>query len=148
MPIGPATARPDETAAPEQAGKVPVTAAAAVASQPLEELRLPLRSYNSLRREGVHTVGELASHSPQQLLAIEGIGPASVQEIRHRLAEHGLALRDTPAGDAPPIDRLPVDAQAAEALPGAALPVDAPAVEALHADAPAQARPAPPGQPG
>src|SRR5450755_1185158 len=29
-------------------------------SLPLEELRLPLRSYNSLRKEGVHTVGDLA----------------------------------------------------------------------------------------
>jgi carbon monoxide dehydrogenase subunit G len=67
-------------------------------SAPLEELHLPLRSYNSLRREGVHTVAELAALDERQLLAIEGIGPASVQEISKRLADRGLALARTPAG--------------------------------------------------
>jgi carbon monoxide dehydrogenase subunit G len=67
-------------------------------SLPLEELRLPLRSYNSLRKEGVHTVGDLAARTPQQLLAIENIGPASVDEIRQRLAEHDLTLGEAPAG--------------------------------------------------
>jgi carbon monoxide dehydrogenase subunit G len=51
---------------------------------PVEELHLALRSYNSLRRDGIHTVGELAAHTEQQLLAIDHIGPASVQEIRQK----------------------------------------------------------------
>ena len=59
---------------------------------PVEELHLALRSYNSLRRDGIHTVGELAAHTEQQLLAIDHIGPASVQEIRQKLAERGLSL--------------------------------------------------------
>jgi len=29
-------------------------------SRPIEDLNLPVRSYNSLRREGIHTVGDLA----------------------------------------------------------------------------------------
>jgi carbon monoxide dehydrogenase subunit G len=64
---------------------------------PLEELNLPLRSYNSLRRDGVHTVGELAARTPAELLAVEGIGPASVEEIRRKLAERGLGLGESPA---------------------------------------------------
>ena len=64
---------------------------------PLEELHLPLRSYNSLRREGVHTVGELVARTPQDLLAIENIGRASVEEIRQKLAERGLSLGESPA---------------------------------------------------
>jgi carbon monoxide dehydrogenase subunit G len=59
---------------------------------PVEELHLALRSYNSLRRDGIHTVGELASRTEQQLLAIDHIGPASVEEIRQKLAERGLSL--------------------------------------------------------
>src|SRR6266496_478477 len=59
---------------------------------PVEELHLALRSHNSLRRDGIHTVGELAAHTEQQLLAIDHIGPASVQEIRQKLAERGLSL--------------------------------------------------------
>ena len=86
-------------------------------SLPLEELHLPLRCYNSLRLEGVHTAGELAALTPRQLLAIENIGPASVDEIRARLAEHGLALgvaaagangsSDTPASGTPPASAAP-----------------------------------------
>jgi carbon monoxide dehydrogenase subunit G len=61
---------------------------------PVEELHLALRSHNSLRRDGIHTVGDLASRTEQQLLAIDYIGPASVVEIRQRLAERGLSLRE------------------------------------------------------
>lgn len=62
------------------------------AKVPIEDLNLPVRSYNSLRREGVHTVGGLAALSEQDLLAIDGLGPASVKEIRQRLADRGLSL--------------------------------------------------------
>jgi len=63
-------------------------------SQPIEELNLPLRSYNSLRREGIHTLADLSARSPEDLLAIENIGPASVEEIKRKLVEHGLTLSD------------------------------------------------------
>ncbi len=59
---------------------------------PIEDLNLPVRSYNSLRREGVATVGSLTALSEQDLLAIDGLGPASVREIRQRLADRGLSL--------------------------------------------------------
>ena len=62
------------------------------AGMPIEELNLPVRSYNSLRREGVHTAGALASRNEKDLLAIDGLGPQSVKEIKQRLADHGLAL--------------------------------------------------------
>jgi carbon monoxide dehydrogenase subunit G len=68
-------------------------------AQPIEELSLPLRAYNSLRREGVHTVADLVAKTPQELLAIENIGPASVEEIRQRLADRGLSLSEGEAGE-------------------------------------------------
>ena len=68
-------------------------------AQPIEELSLPLRAYNSLRREGVHTVADLVAKTPQELLAIENIGPASVEEIRQRLADRGLSLSEGDAGE-------------------------------------------------
>ena len=94
-----AASGPAEAAAP--AAAAPAAAAPAGAGNllalPIEELNLPLRAYNSLRREGVHTVGDLIARTPQQLLDIENIGPASVEEIRQRLADRGLALSEAPA---------------------------------------------------
>jgi carbon monoxide dehydrogenase subunit G len=69
-------------------------------AQPIEELQLPIRAYNSLRREGVHTVADLVARTPQELLAIENIGPASVEEIRQRLADRGLSLSEGDAAEA------------------------------------------------
>jgi hypothetical protein len=81
--------------------------AADAAQLPIEELNLPVRSFNSLRREGVHTVGGLAARTEKELLAIDGLGPQSIKEIKGRLADHGLALTtpgvtadETPAGSA------------------------------------------------
>jgi carbon monoxide dehydrogenase subunit G len=67
------------------------------ADEPVETLNLPLRSYNSLRREGIHTVSDLTARTREELLAIENIGPASVEEIRQKLADRGLTLSDSPA---------------------------------------------------
>ncbi len=75
-------------------------AAAGHLALPVEELHLALRSHNSLRRDGIHTVGELAARTEQQLLAMDNIGPASVEEIRQKLAERGLSLGSAGSGSA------------------------------------------------
>jgi len=94
-------------------------------AQPVEELKLPLRSYNSLRREGIHTVGDLAARTREDLLAIDHIGPASVEEIKQRLADRGLTLADSPASSNGLPEAAPrKPAAAASASPAAA---DAPA---------------------
>jgi uncharacterized protein len=66
-------------------------------AKPIEGLNLSLRSYNSLRREGINTVGDLAARTREELLAIDHIGPASVEEIRQKLADQGVTLADSPA---------------------------------------------------
>jgi carbon monoxide dehydrogenase subunit G len=82
-------------------------------ARPVEELNLSLRAYNSLRREGIHTVGDLAAKTREDLLAIDHIGPASVEEIRQKLADRGLTLSDSPASG----NGVPAPDQAA-AAPG------------------------------
>jgi carbon monoxide dehydrogenase subunit G len=59
---------------------------------PIDVLNLPLRTWNSLRRDGIQTLGDLVRRTSEQLLAIDGIGPASVAEISRKLEDRGLAL--------------------------------------------------------
>jgi len=91
--------RPAESAGAGDAEAAESSGTADDLTLPVEELHLALRSHNSLRRDGIHTVGELAARTEQQLLAIDHIGPASVDEIRQKLAERGLSLAvaDSPA---------------------------------------------------
>lgn len=62
---------------------------------PIDVLNLPTRAWSSLRRDGVQTLGDLVRRTPEQLLAIENIGPASVAEISRRLQDRGLALTES-----------------------------------------------------
>ncbi|MCL1839042.1 MAG: DNA-directed RNA polymerase subunit alpha [Propionibacteriaceae bacterium] len=65
---------------------------------PVEELKLTMRSYNCLKREGIHTVSELASRSEQDLLDIRNFGSKSIEEVKLRLHEMGLSLKDSAPG--------------------------------------------------
>jgi carbon monoxide dehydrogenase subunit G len=68
---------------------------------PIEDLHLPVRAFNSLRREGIHTVGDLSTRNEADLLAIANLGPQSVSEIKQKLAERGLELGGAAAGAEP-----------------------------------------------
>ena len=65
---------------------------------PVEDLQLTVRSYNCLKREGIHTVGELISRSEQDLLDIRNFGSKSIDEVKAKLVEMGLALKDSAPG--------------------------------------------------
>jgi carbon monoxide dehydrogenase subunit G len=67
----------------------------------IEELNLPVRAYNSLRRVGIHTVDDLSARTEADLLAIENLGPQSVREIKERLAGIGRHLAEQAADAAP-----------------------------------------------
>ena len=49
-------------------------ALAADLALPIEDLDLTVRSYNCLKREGIHTVGELVGRSEADLLDIRNFG--------------------------------------------------------------------------
>ena len=57
---------------------------------------MSVRSYNCLKREGIHTVGELVSRSEADLLDIRNFGAKSISEIKDKLAELGLSLKGSP----------------------------------------------------
>jgi DNA-directed RNA polymerase subunit alpha len=79
----------------------PSPADAFVAEQlnlPIEQLELTVRSYNCLKREGIHTVGELLGRSEADLLDIRNFGAKSIDEVKAKLVQLGLALKDSPPG--------------------------------------------------
>ena len=65
---------------------------------PIEEMDLTVRSYNCLKREGIHTVGELVARTEADLLDIRNFGQKSIDEVKIKLAGLGLALKDCPPG--------------------------------------------------
>jgi len=65
---------------------------------PIEDLSLTVRSYNCLKREGIHTVSELVSRSEQDLMDIRNFGQKSIDEVKLKLAELGLTLKDSILG--------------------------------------------------
>jgi DNA-directed RNA polymerase subunit alpha len=71
---------------------------AADLQQPIEDLELTVRSYNCLKREGIHTVGELVARSEADLMDIRNFGAKSIDEVKEKLQELGLSLKDSPAG--------------------------------------------------
>lgn len=73
-------------------------AAAADMALPIEDLELSVRSYNCLKREGIHSVGELVGRSEADLMDIRNFGAKSIDEVKEKLQELGLSLKDSPAG--------------------------------------------------
>jgi len=60
----------------------------------IEELNLSVRSYNCLKREGINTVGDLRQKSEAELMDIRNFGQKSIDEVKGKLDELGLALRE------------------------------------------------------
>ena len=80
-------------------GPSPTDAAlAADLALPIEDLNLTVRSYNCLKREGIHSVGELVARSEQDLLDIRNFGAKSIEEVKQKLVDMGLTLKDASPG--------------------------------------------------
>ncbi|MGQ0680204.1 MAG: DNA-directed RNA polymerase subunit alpha [Actinomycetota bacterium] len=67
-------------------------------SLPIEEMDFSVRSYNCLKREGVTTIGQLVEKSEQDLLDIRNFGQKSIDEVKQKLAELNLGLKQRSLG--------------------------------------------------
>ena len=88
---GTTTAGAAGAAAPGAGASAPTDSTPA-ADTSIDDLKLPARAASSLRRDGITTIGQLATKSEDELLAIDGIGPASVDDIKAKLTDLGLKL--------------------------------------------------------
>jgi DNA-directed RNA polymerase subunit alpha len=62
---------------------------------PIEELDLPMRAYNSLKRNNIVKVGQLLQLSDDDLLRMRNFGKKSLDEMKERLRMRGFILPDT-----------------------------------------------------
>jgi DNA-directed RNA polymerase subunit alpha len=60
----------------------------------IEDLDLSVRSYNCLKRAGIHSVRQLVEFSENDLLNIRNFGVKSIEEVKDKLETMGLSLKD------------------------------------------------------
>ena len=59
----------------------------------VEDLDLSVRSYNCLKRAGIHSVRQLVDFSENDLLNIRNFGDKSIEEVKEKLESMGLSLK-------------------------------------------------------
>ena len=59
----------------------------------ISELELNVRAYNCLQRAKIETLGDLVSHTEDDLLGIRNLGAKTVELIKEKLAARGLSLK-------------------------------------------------------
>ena len=81
---------------------VPVAAVTGVAAlppnmldMPIEELDLPMRAYNSLKRNNIVKVGQLLQLKDDDLLRMRNFGKKSLDEMKERLRMRGFIVPET-----------------------------------------------------
>ncbi|TMG21918.1 MAG: DNA-directed RNA polymerase subunit alpha [Chloroflexi bacterium] len=96
MPIGPG----------ERAGAGVPQLPPNMLDMPIEELDLPMRAYNSLKRNNIVKVGQLLQLSDDDLLRMRNFGKKSLDEMKERLRMRGFIVPET---DADELDELGVE---------------------------------------
>jgi DNA-directed RNA polymerase subunit alpha len=80
-------------------GERPATGVAALPpnmlDMPIEELDLPMRAYNSLKRNNIVKVGQLLQLKDEDLLRMRNFGKKSLDEMKERLRMRGFIVPDS-----------------------------------------------------
>jgi DNA-directed RNA polymerase subunit alpha len=69
------------------------SASAAGIDDSISELDLNVRAYNCLQRAKIETLGDLVSHTEEELLGIRNLGAKTVELIKEKIAARGLSLK-------------------------------------------------------
>jgi DNA-directed RNA polymerase subunit alpha len=60
----------------------------------IEDMDLSVRSYNCLKRAGIHTVEDLTKKTEDDMLKVRNLGRKSLDEVIHKLQSLGLDLKN------------------------------------------------------
>ncbi len=81
---------------------------------PIEELDLPMRAYNSLKRNSITKIGQILSLSDDEFLRMRNFGQKSLDELKERLALRGFISPESTSMSTDESD-LPASAELDEA---------------------------------
>jgi len=60
---------------------------------PVEDLLLSQRPFNCLKRAQINTIGDLVARTEEELMGLPNFGKQSIDEVKAKLDERGLALK-------------------------------------------------------
>lgn len=60
----------------------------------IEDLEFSVRSYNCLKRAGIHTVADIVNKSEQDMIKVRNLGKKSLDEVMNKIAELGLEFKN------------------------------------------------------
>ncbi|MFW6148543.1 MAG: DNA-directed RNA polymerase subunit alpha [Atribacterota bacterium] len=61
----------------------------------IEELDFSVRSYNCLKKSNINTFSEIVNKTEEEIMGIKNLGKKSFEEIKEKVKEYGLTLKDT-----------------------------------------------------
>ncbi len=96
------------------ADDAPLAPSANMLDAPIEELDLPMRAYNSLKRNSITKVGQVLSLSDEEFLRMRNFGQKSLDELKERLALRGFISPESTSMSTDESD-LPASAELDEA---------------------------------
>ncbi|MGD9688640.1 MAG: DNA-directed RNA polymerase subunit alpha C-terminal domain-containing protein [Phycisphaerales bacterium] len=70
------------------------TSAEAALNKAVSELALSVRARKALQLLNIQTLGDLVTHTEAELLGVKNFGATSLVEVKQKLAEYGLSLRN------------------------------------------------------
>ena len=60
---------------------------------PIEELEFSVRSYNCLKRAGIHTVADIVNKTEQDMMKVRNLGKKSLDEVNKKMSDLGLEFK-------------------------------------------------------
>ena len=66
----------------------------AALARPVSEIDFSIRVRKALQLLGIQTMGDLAARTEAELMGVKNFGATSLTEVRERLTQHGLSLRE------------------------------------------------------